>query len=283
METKLNIGIIGCGEVGSLLLAQLNSKFTHSNFHILEKNPDISGKILDFEHAAQFQNNTIVWNDLKLFSKVEYLFYCAGIPNPPGLDRAVMAAQNKAIVKEVFGKLTFEKSTTIIVLSNPVEATCQWIDQFTSDDHLILGTGTYLDSIRLRTLLPEPNAMVFGEHGPNMVIQSASLENKAIDFVKIQQALTALATKIRQTEKGTKYGVVACALSLFQSLLEKENIEIPLCVKIPDALKAQFSISENLYLNLLVQLHPFEVKLPTLTSDERLAMQKAMEGVRGAG
>lgn len=148
METKHNIGIIGCGEVGSLLLAQLNAQYTQTNFHIIENNPVISGRILDFDHAAQFRNNEIIWNDLKRFSEVDFLFYCAGIPNPPGLDRSLMATQNKAIVKSVFSNLKFNQSITIIVLSNPVEATCQWIDEFTSDDHLILGTGTYLDSIR---------------------------------------------------------------------------------------------------------------------------------------
>lgn len=124
--------------------------------------------------------------------------------------------------------------------------------------------------------------MVFGEHGPNMVIQSISLQKHTYDLVHLQKELTALATKIRQTEKGTKYGVVACALSLFASLQSDKTIEIPLCAKLNDTLKSQLAITENLYLNLLVQLHPFAIKLPALTKEEKQQLKKAVGAVKKA-
>ena len=280
MKNLKKIGLIGCGEVGSLLLAQLNMLLRDVQFYILDHNLEHGGKYLDLKHALIHQNNALFFNEHEGMESIDLLFYAAGVPNPPGIDRSVMAHQNKSIIESIFKTLQFKQNIPIIVLANPVEASCFWIDQVTQQMHFILGTGTLLDTYRLRALIPEEKqALVLGEHGPKMFILQESINTKDFQWDAWNQQLKGLATEIRRTEMGTKYGVVASAIQLMQNLANLKDFPLPYCRKINDQLQQLLKVNHPIYVNHHLNAEKFAELFSSFSSKDQAHLMAAAQQI----
>lgn len=231
------ISIIGLGETGTAIAHELMVKYQSIRINIIDTNENLDGRILDLAHAGVSNNNRIAFQNATWFDQSDFIFFCAGTRNKPGESREQMADANKKLISKVFDTCNFTQKPVVIVISNPVDAMTTWISQALSGKAQVIGTGTLLDTWRLKLILAQRfnieldavETAVVGEHGDTMVVlwSQTSVKGQLIaemfgsqDLLAIEQELRASAKRIRQTENATKYGVGAVAvhlLDLFQS------------------------------------------------------------------
>lgn len=236
------LSIIGLGETGTAISQLLLNDYRNIQLNIIDPNPNLRGRILDLSHAGIRNENLIHLNDRTLLSQSDSIFFCAGTRNIPGASRESMASVNQKLIVDVFNGIELRPDCRIIVISNPLDAMVTWISSYFEQRLCVIGTGTLLDSWRLKFIIaqhfrldPERiEAVVLGEHGDSMVpiwskttvdglpIQEL-FSQPQLDELKVK--LLSVAKEIRETENATKYGVAAAALHLFASLEDNEENE----------------------------------------------------------
>ncbi|MEQ8624350.1 MAG: hypothetical protein RJQ00_05830 [Vicingaceae bacterium] len=271
----ISITVVGFGNVGALLSAHLLENTLPIQLNIMEPSEDKEGALVDLAHTLAFiPNKTLHHNDEKLFLTADFIFYTAGIANQHGASRLSTAKENMALCKEIFGAKIFKKSSTIIVISNPVDLISRTVYHYSRlPANQVIGTGTLLDSIRLSYYLSSISnspvdgfeSWVLGEHGASQVpIYSACkfqeeplLANSFYTSDKLDHAAKQTknaAYHIRQTQVGTKYGVVKCAATIFEYIYNgKENL-LPLSVLTTDYYRELLQLEQNIYISLPVKL-----------------------------
>jgi malate/lactate dehydrogenase len=234
----MNITVIGCGETGATVSALLLSKHKGLSLTILDPAKNISGRILDLQHAAACNESTILLNNFESASKSDYLFFTAGSRGEKGEDRSKYARKNLELIATIFNKFTPKVNALIITISNPTESMSYWISDFLKGRNLVVGTGTGLDTYRLQLIIAkyfkksvnEINTLVLGEHGSTMtpIWSQTSIAGDLISEIvskkQLEDFTTELknsATEIRKTEIATKYGVSQCAVAILSQYISK--------------------------------------------------------------
>ncbi|TNE76880.1 MAG: hypothetical protein EP333_01870 [Bacteroidetes bacterium] len=243
------ISVVGLGETGTSVTQLIITEFRNIQLNIVDIRDDINGRVLDLSHAAVGMDNQISLNDRSRFEESDVVFVCAGTRNLAGEPRETMAGKNHELIESVFGNVAFKNEPYIVVISNPVDAMVTWIHRKGLPVKSVIGTGTLLDTWRLKHLLSLRSGLpmdkvrtaVYGEHGDNLVpIWSKTfLDGVRIDEVFGLQDLSALteelrtmAKKIRETENATKYGVGSVAMFILRSLMQEEPSDtiVSICV-----------------------------------------------------
>jgi len=259
----MNITVIGCGETGATISALLLSKYKEITLNILDPDENISGRILDLEHAATGNGSEILWNDFTSASDSDYLFFTAGTRGEKGEDRSRKAKENKKLIASIFSQFRPKEHALIITISNPTEVMSYWISEYLEGRNLVVGTGTSLDTFRLQSILAKYfkkpinniNTMVIGEHGSNMTpiwsqtSQKGDLISEMVSEKQLEDFTTELkncATTIRKTEVATKYGVSQCAVTILSNYITPNKVK--LAISYPTSKIEQID-SENIFIS----------------------------------
>lgn len=279
MRQNLTITIIGLGEVGSTVASLILGETTNSTINLVDIK-EVSGRILDIKHAGSFTNNKVTANNPFVTNHSDFIIYAAGFSNAADRDRNSVAEQNKVLVRKVFRKIQPKKDAVIIAISNPVELVAQWISEVYKNNITVVGTGTFLDTMRLKFLISERlnknislvNTVVIGEHGENMtpVYSQTTVDSEPIfDILGVKQIdeLTAnlknSARSIRSTESATKFGVSQCVIEIIKAFYNNQSI-IPLSIMINDAYKKLLSAYSDNYISLpckIVEFTPIPIMI----------------------
>jgi L-lactate dehydrogenase len=166
----------------------------------------------------------------------------------PGESRADLIGRNKSILESAINDMKPLKSDTILLLvANPVDALTHFAQVYAElPKTQVIGSGTFLDSARLRGILAEKaqvaassiDAYVLGEHGESQFVawSLATIGGiplaDALGDIRIDQAAIAEDTKNKATNiienKGvTNYGIGAVAASICKSILSDDRIVRP--------------------------------------------------------
>lgn len=255
----MTVSIIGFGEVGSIVASLLIGSKQAGLINLIDIDSEgISGRILDTQHAAAANDIDVTVNDRQLFEASDIIVFTAGACNAVGVSRNAIARENAEVVQAVFSGVEPEKNCMIIVVTNPVEIITHTIAEHYSENPYVkvVGTGTLLDTNRLRYLLAreltissgEIDAMVVGEHGSHMVplFSTAQVSTNLITtqispdrLEEIKQELVLSARAIRKTEPATKYGVSQCVLQIMEALESETEVILPISITAPKELGGQ--------------------------------------------
>jgi L-lactate dehydrogenase len=175
------VAIVGAGNVGStfayaLLLSGLVSEIVliDANAHRAE------GEAMDLAHAVPFSRPTRIWaGDYRDCSRAAVTVIAAGAGQRPGESRLDLVKRNAAVFRDIVPKVALAGPDGIIlVATNPVDV-LTWVALRLSGlpPSRVLGSGTTLDTARLRALLGarfrvDPrsvHAFIVGEHGDSEV------------------------------------------------------------------------------------------------------------------
>ena len=237
-----SICIIGLGETGVTIGALFNHHFSNNAIHVLDPSDSVAGRLLDLQHAGAYRNNQFTWNDFSAAASADIIFYCAGFRNAKEGDRLSLAKKNKDLIKTIFDSFVPSESAKIIVVTNPVELITEWISEYFDGQRITVGTGTDLDTFRLKFLLAkrlnvlpfEVNVKVIGEHGDSMVplYDSAMIKGNKLtsllsrnELIQLTIDLKNSAKAIRKTEEATKFGVAQCAVEIMNSFFGDQKRE----------------------------------------------------------
>ncbi len=176
------ISIIGTGSVGSTIAYTLTVMGLASEIVMIDINSEKAlGEALDIRQGTPFCNACSVYaGDYRDAADSDIVILTSGIARKPGQTRLELAQTNVNITKSIIPEITkYAPNAVYIIVSNPVDVLTYTFHKFSDipESHII-GSGTILDTARLRARLSEyydinqsnVHAYVFGEHGDSSFI-----------------------------------------------------------------------------------------------------------------
>lgn len=175
--TKNKITIIGAGMVGSTTAFSLVENSVVEEVALFDINSKLAkAQVMDIQHAAPFCGSArIKIGDYKDCRDSKIAIITCGANQKIGETRLDLIKKNSLIIKEIVPKIFKENPKIILIMvTNPVDIlTYEAIKMFPSKKKQIIGTGTILDSARLRHLIGEKlnigstsiHSYIVGEHG----------------------------------------------------------------------------------------------------------------------
>ncbi len=176
--------IVGCGNVGAATAFALVQSETVREIILIDHTDDKAvGEAMDLQQAAAVPSASPVKvraGDYKDAAACSIVVITAGVASSdPGESRLDLLDKNAGIVREIVGKLKAENFNGILlVTTNPVDVLAQIaLAESGLPANQVIGTGTVIDTARLRALLAEElavepgavDAYIIGEHGDSEI------------------------------------------------------------------------------------------------------------------
>lgn len=176
------ISIIGTGTVGSTIAYTLTVMGLASEIVMIDINNEKAlGEALDIRQGTPFCSAcTIYAGDYRDAAGSDIVILTSGVARKPGQSRLELAQTNVNITKAIIPEITkYAPDAAYIIVSNPVDILTYTFHKFAEiPESQIIGSGTILDTARLRSRLSEyyninqgnVHAYVFGEHGDSSFV-----------------------------------------------------------------------------------------------------------------
>ena len=180
MSSKITI--IGAGSVGSTIAYTLAHDEIASEIVLIDINKEkVEGEVMDIEQGTCFRSPvSLVAGDYADAKDSDIVIITSGIARKPGQTRIELTQTNVNILKSITPQIVKEApDAKYIIVSNPVDIMTYVFTKISGlPDNQIMGSGTILDTARLRYGLSEHfkvaqgniHAYVFGEHGDTSFI-----------------------------------------------------------------------------------------------------------------
>ncbi len=194
------ITIIGSGNVGATIAYTLTVMGLASEIVIIDINEEkAQGEAMDIKQGVSFCNPTNIYSGTYSDAKdSDIVIITSGIARKPGQSRLDLTQTNVDIIKSVGKEIVkYAPDAVYIIVSNPVDIlTYVFCKQTGIPEHRILGSGTMLDTARLRARISEyysvnqknVHAYILGEHGDTAFVpwSIANISNVPIeDYSKL--------------------------------------------------------------------------------------------------
>ena len=175
MQKKITI--IGAGAVGSTTAFALLTRGVASEVVLIDVNTSKAlGEALDIKQATPFIDNCDIYAGSYADAVgSDVVIITSGIGRKPGQSRLELVQTNVGIIKQIASEIVkVAPKALYILVANPVDILTYAFLKYTGlPKNQVIGTGTVLDTIRLRTRLAEiynvnkqqVHANVLGEHG----------------------------------------------------------------------------------------------------------------------
>ena len=176
------ITIIGAGKVGSTIAYTLSVMNLAKDIVMIDINHELAlGEALDIRQGTPFSSNCSVYaGDYPDAANSNIVVITSGVARKPGQSRLELAQTNVNNMKSIMPQITkYASDAMYIIVSNPVDVlTYQWCKRSGLPENHIIGSGTILDTARLKARLSEyynisqsnVHAYVFGEHGDSSFV-----------------------------------------------------------------------------------------------------------------
>ena len=174
---KKKVTIIGAGSVGATTAFALLTRGAASEVVLIDINTEKAlGEALDIKQATPFIDNCDIYaGSYRDAVDSDVVIITSGIGRKPGQTRLELVQTNTGIIKSIAAEIVkYAPDAIYILVANPVDILTYAFLKFTGlPKSQVMGTGTALDTIRLRTRLAEiynvnkqqVHANVLGEHG----------------------------------------------------------------------------------------------------------------------
>ncbi len=171
------ITVIGSGNVGSTIAYTLTVMGLASEIVMIDVNEEKSlGEALDIRQGVPFANPANVYAGSYRDAKgSDIVVITSGMPRKAGQSRLDLAQTNVDIIKSIADNIVpVAPEATYVIVSNPVDIlTYVFLKHTGLPQERVIGSGTILDTARLRSRLSEyysvnqknVHAYMLGEHG----------------------------------------------------------------------------------------------------------------------
>lgn len=195
---KNKLVVIGSGMVGSAVLNTALSLNLLSEIVMIDKNTDRArGEALDSSHTTSFaySPNVLVHDGgYEECKNAQIIVITAGPSIKPGetMDRIKLAKINTHVVSEVMTSICqYTHDAIIIMVTNPLDIAVYCAqNNFDYPSDKIIGTGTLLDTARLRRIIAKRylvdtknvHGYVLGEHGDSAFVDWSLVNIAGVPF-----------------------------------------------------------------------------------------------------
>ncbi len=238
--------LIGCGNVGmSYAYSLINQKNRVNELVLIDINKDkCEGEALDLMHAVSFAPNKmkIYAGDYKDCNDADIVCICAGRNQNVGETRLDLVKKNYEVFKSIISEINQTNFNGIyLIATNPLDVMTQITQKLSGfDKHKVMGSGTILDTARLRFLISEKlnispksiHGYVIGEHGDSEFIPWSNTQigldkaNKFLtknDMSKITYDVRNSAYDIINKKGNTSYGIGICLAKITNAILDDSH------------------------------------------------------------
>ena len=191
----IKVTIIGAGSVGSTIAYTLAIGGYVSEIVMIDINQEKAlGEALDIRQGTPFCSPcTIYAGSYRDAADANVVVLTSGIARKPGQSRLDLAQTNVNITKTIIPEIVkYAPNAFYVIVSNPVDIlTYTFFKRSGLPENQIIGSGTILDTARLRARLSEyyninqqnVHAYVMGEHGDSAFIpwSVANISNVPLD------------------------------------------------------------------------------------------------------
>lgn len=244
------VSIIGTGSVGSTIAYTLTVMGLASEIVMIDINNEKAlGEALDIRQGTPFCGACSIYaGDYRDAVDSDIVIVTSGIARKPGQSRLELAQTNVNITKQIIPEITkYAPDATYIIVSNPVDIlTYTFYKMSGLPENRIIGSGTILDTARLRSRLSEyyninqsnVHAYVFGEHGDSSfipwsvanisnvpikeckkLITTPGINTPELDFGEIEQYVRKSGARVIARKGATFYAVSVSVCHICKCLL----------------------------------------------------------------
>lgn len=242
------VTIIGAGTVGVTCAYSLVLKGTAREIVLINRDPKkAEGEASDLQHAVPLgQPVKVKAGDYKDAADSAVVIFTAGVPSGDKEEsRLELLEKNAAVLRECLGKLKGEKfNGVLLIASNPVDVLTYIAQQESGLPHSqVIGSGTVIDTNRLRTLLGEElgiearsvHGYIIGEHGDSSVavwsgVQVAGMPLTSYPGSKSLPSQAELLKRVRRAgpevlelKGNTCYAIASCIERVCEAILRNEH------------------------------------------------------------
>ena len=305
---KNKLAIVGVGHVGSAVLncaLSLGMAADIALIDIIEKKA--IGEALDASHGSPFgftPNTQVHAGGYEECRDADVIIVAAGPSILPGenLDRLLLAERNVKTIRDVMTEISkYTQDAIIIMITNPLDITAYCAQNlFGYPKHKIFGTGTSLETARLRRILGNKyrvdpknvHGYMLGEHG-NSAFPAWSLVSVAgirqdrldeqfrpaepLDREKVGAEVVNVAYDVLNFKGCTNSGIAMVACRLARAVFYDENAIFP----VSTTLTGEYGIND-VSLSLPCIIHAGGVKtrlIPPLTEEETAKLRICAENI----
>ena len=244
MADRNAIGIIGTGWVGSSVAISTLHAGAAQELLLFDKRTQVAeGEAMDLSHGSSFYAAaTVRAASIEEMRSTRAIVVAAGRGGSPDESRLDLLRDNAAIIRDL-GRQFRDYEGIVVVVSNPVDVLTYAFQQSSGlPAERVIGTGTMLDTARLRQVLGREfqldprsvHAHVVGEHGDSEVVLwsramvggtllrkwptwSSDLEQRVADEVRTA------AYEIIQRKGSTNHAIGLVTATLLKWLLRGER------------------------------------------------------------
>jgi L-lactate dehydrogenase len=179
-DVKTSVGIVGVGWVGASVAISTLHAGVANELLLCDVRADVAeGEAMDLAHGASFYPATAVRAvDVEEMTDTDAIVIAAGRGGKPGESRLDLLRDNAQTAHDIGERLRGYRGV-VIVVTNPVDVLTYVVAESSGlPPQRVIGTGTMLDTARLRQILGEElrldprsvHAQVVGEHGDSEVV-----------------------------------------------------------------------------------------------------------------
>lgn len=245
------IVLVGTGMVGmSYAFALLNQNLCDELVLIDINKKRAQGEAMDLNHGVAFSdgNMEIYAGEYEDCRDADLVVLTAGLPQKEGQSRLSLLKENKKIFEEILRQVLASGFRGIfLVATNPVDIMARIVQEISGFlPSRVIGTGTALDTARLRYLLGEKfsidprnmHAYVMGEHGDSEFVpwSQAMMSTKPIfdlcsesetchfqELLELEEEVRMAAYRIIEAKKATYYGIGMAMARITKAIFGNES------------------------------------------------------------
>ncbi len=249
---KRKVVLVGTGLVGmSFAYALMNQNICNELVLVDIDRQRAEGEAMDLNHGLAFSGSHMkIWaGDYSDCKDADIVAVSAGVAQKPGESRTDLLQRNTAVFQSIVKPVVDSGFKGIfLIATNPVDIMTHVALKLSGfDPHRVIGTGTTLDTARLRYMLGgyfsiDPrniHAYVMGEHGDSEFVpwSQALIATKPVvqfcqeeperyrmaDLEQIAEDVKNAAQKIIAAKQSTYYGIGMSMVRIVRAIFGDEN------------------------------------------------------------
>lgn len=253
---KTKVAVIGCGLVGSTLSYYLASNRICNKLLLIDLNEKKAwAEATDLRHSLGYSNSKVQiesgsYGDC---GDADVVILAVAAPYRDGMTRLDMYEKACSIMDSIIPPVMESGFEGIfLVITNPVDLITQYVQKLSGlPDRKVIGTGTSLDSARLRMYLADlmdvdprsVDALCMGEHGDSQMIpwSQVTVGGKSFHHIlkddpnrlgglsldDVLKEITGIAYEVVRSKGATCYGIASVSGQIVRAILFDENKVIP--------------------------------------------------------
>ena len=306
MINDRKVAIIGCGFVGSSSAFALMQSGIFSEMVLIDVDRNrAEGEALDISHGVPFASPMkIDSGDYSDLGDAAMVVVTAGAAQKPGETRLDLVNKNVAIFKSIIPQIRESGfSGVLLIVSNPVDVLTYAAVQMSGlPEAKVIGSGTVLDTARLRYMLGEHvdvdprdvHAYVMGEHGDSELVAWSSATVAGVPLsefcelhghyqhreaeVRIAEDVKNSAYTIIEKKHATYYGVAMAVRRICTAVMRDEDCVLP----VSSLMVGEYGLSDLcISMPTIVGRNGVVARVPvSINDDEEKELQKSAAALK---